>query len=411
MPERIQTTGTLTLIGSGELGPSMRRVHRTIARRITGAVRPVFLDTPAGFEPNVGDIAARAAAYIETQIGAPCEVASYTHTSTPAEREHALGVIRPANYIFAGPGSPSYAVRLLRDSPILELIADRLRQGAHVVCASAAAIALGTQALPVYEIYKAGIDLHWLNGLDVLGPEGIRLAVVPHWNNAEGGAHDTNCCYMGRDRFERLASLLEPGVTIIGIDEHTACTIDLARDECSVLGAGTITIRRDGRERRFASGDICSLDELRDRGAAPVHPRQREPAPAEASARARLVRETARARARGAPHDGLTQTAALAFALAGEIESGAEAGVDERTIAEGRAALTQCVRVLSRELGEAADGDAGLAEPLAGLLIDVRSRLRADGAWELADSIRDGLSSLGVVVEDSPVGTTWHRRD
>jgi len=194
MPEQTQATGTLTLIGSGELGPSMRRVHRAIGGRITGAVRPVFLDTPAGFEPNVGDIAARAAAYVEQQLGAPCEIASYTHLSTAAEREHALGVLRSANYIFAGPGSPSYAVRLLRDSPVLDVIADRLREGAQVVCASAAAIALSTQALPVYEIYKAGEDLHWLDGLDVLGSAGIQLAVVPHWNNAEGGAHDTSCC-------------------------------------------------------------------------------------------------------------------------------------------------------------------------------------------------------------------------
>lgn len=409
MPERTQATGTLTLIGSGELGPSMRRVHRALRRRIDGAVRPVFLDTPAGFEPNVGDISARAAAYVEQQLDAPCEIASYTHLSTTAQREHALGVLRTANYIFAGPGSPSYAVRLLRDSPVLELIADRLRDGAQVVCASAAAIALGTRSLPVYEIYKAGEDLHWLDGLDVLRPAGIRLAVVPHWDNAEGGAHDTRCCYMGRDRFERLASMLERDVTVLGIDEHTACTIDLAGGDCTVMGAGMITVRHNGNGRQFAAGEVWSLDELRA-GRTDASTPPREDSLAHDALRARLERETARAREQLRRHHGLASTAALAFALAGEIESSAGAGVDERTIEEGREALTRCVRLLSRELGDEAASDDGIAASLIDLLLSVRSRLRSDGAWELADVIRDRLSSLGVVVEDTPGGSAWHRR-
>ncbi len=389
----------------------MRPVHRAVARRISGAVRPVFLDTPAGFEPNVGDIASRAATYVEKQLGVSCEVASYTHAGAEAELEHALGVLRTANYIFAGPGSPSYAVRLLRASPIIKLVAERLGQGAHVVCASAAAIALGAHALPVYEIYKAGADLHWLDGLDVLGRAGIRLAVVPHWNNAEGGAYDTSCCFMGRERFERLAALLDPGVVLLGIDEHTACTIDFARGECTVMGAGAMTWRRNGREHRFAAGEVCKLDALRRGRAAAASsrtPATARPAPQD-GLRARLIREIARAHAHAGRRDGLTKTAALAFALAGEIESGADAGIDEGTIAEGRAALTRCVRVLSHQLGEEADDDASLTAPLIDLLVGVRARLRSDSAWELADTIRDGLSSLGVIVEDTSGGTVWRR--
>ena len=383
----------------------MRPVHRVIARRISGPVRPVFLDTPAGFEPNVGDIAARAATYVERQLGVPCEIASYSDSSTEAEREHALGVLRTANYIFAGPGSPSYAVRLLRGSPITDLVAERLWQGANVVCASAAAIALGAHALPVYEIYKAGTDLHWLDGLDVLRAAGIQLAVVPHWNNAEGGAHDTRCCFMGRERFERLASMLDPCDVVLGIDEHTACIIDFARSECTVMGAGMMTLRREGREQQFSAGQVCPLDALRSPAAARSTTLAAvAPAPQD-GLRARLLRETARANEHVSQHNGLTRTAALAFALAGEIESGVDAGIDEGAIAEGRAALTRCVRVLSHELGE----DASLTAPLIDLLVGVRSRLRSDGAWELADAIRDRLSSLGITVEDTPTGTAWRR--
>ncbi len=42
------------------------------------------------------------------------------------------------------------------------------------------------------------------------------------------------------------------------------------------------------------------------------------------------------------------------------------------------------------------------------LLIEVREALRKEKNWALADSIRDGLSRLGVEVEDGKQGTAWH---
>lgn len=411
MPSPTPVAGTLTLIGSGELGPSMRAVHRAIARRIQGPIRPVFINTPAGFEPNVGDIAARAATYIERTIGARCEIASFTENSTPSDKEHALAVLRTSNYIFAGPGSPSYAIRLLRDSPVIDVVIERLFHGAQVVCASAAAIALGTRALPVYEIYKAGADLHWLDGLDVLGRAGVRLAVVPHWNNMEGGAHDTRCCFMGVTRFDRLASMLDSDVAVVGIDEHTALIVDFARSECTVMGAGAVTVRRGGGERRYAAGgDACPIEALQATSAQGAPSVSSAPPAAAETLRERLVRETARANELNGRRDGLTEAAALAFALAGEIEDGPAAGVDERVISEGRAALTRCVRELGQRLGEETGSGDTLTTPLLELLIDVRARLRSDGAWALADTIRDRLSSLGVTVEDTPTGTVWRRR-
>ena len=54
--------------------------------------------------------------------------------------------------------------------------------------ASAAALTLGAVTIPVYEIYKVGEEPRWLEGLDLLGPAtGLRAAVVPHYDNAEGG--------------------------------------------------------------------------------------------------------------------------------------------------------------------------------------------------------------------------------
>ena len=75
--------------------------------------------------------------------------------------------------------------------------------------ASAAALTLGVATIPVYEIYKVGEDPHWLEGLDLLGPAtGLRAAVVPHYDNAEGGNHDTRFCYMGERRLQALEAAL-----------------------------------------------------------------------------------------------------------------------------------------------------------------------------------------------------------
>jgi cysteinyl-tRNA synthetase len=42
------------------------------------------------------------------------------------------------------------------------------------------------------------------------------------------------------------------------------------------------------------------------------------------------------------------------------------------------------------------------------LLIEIRRELRANKLWELSDSVRDRLAALGVVLEDSKEGTSWH---
>ena len=103
-----------------------------------------------------------------------------------------------------GPGSPSYALAQWKGSQVPAVLAEKLRTGGCVTFASAAAVTLGAFALPVYEVYKVGQRPHWLEGLDLLAEAGLRAAVVPHFNNAEGGNHDTRYCYMGERRLSAL---------------------------------------------------------------------------------------------------------------------------------------------------------------------------------------------------------------
>jgi hypothetical protein len=145
----------------------------------------------------------------------------------------------------------------------------------------------------------------------------------------------------------QLEQELPQSAVILGIDEHTACTLDLDSETCTVRGVGDVTLRQSGRELSVASGESFDLDWLRtgvlDR-ATPVEP----------------VAEPA--------------TPQVEF-----------------------------------EWPTIADPDCESPEPYIELLINVRLRLRAAQQWDLADAIRDQLAELGIILQDDETGTTWRR--
>jgi len=47
------------------------------------------------------------------------------------------------------------------------------------------------------------------------------------------------------------------------------------------------------------------------------------------------------------------------------------------------------------------------ADPFIDLLVQLRADLRAEKNWAMSDKVRNGLKSLGVVIEDSKEGSTW----
>jgi hypothetical protein len=261
--------GLIALFGSGETGKYGRQAHERLLDRLPRPPAVAIVETPAGFQPNVDVVTAKLRTFFEhnlqnyrpevsvvpaRQRGGPYDVDA-PDVVAPLER---------ADLIFAGPGSPTYAARHLAGSRTLNVIAARVADNAALSLASAAAIAFGRYALPVYEIFKVGDDLGWARGLDVFARFGLDLTVVPHWNNAEGGADlDTSHCYMGSERFERMLALLPGPTTILGIDEHTACILDLAAQTALVHGAGTARVLRDGVETIFEKGDTFALDLLR----------------------------------------------------------------------------------------------------------------------------------------------------
>ncbi len=253
----------LVIMGSGETSPTMSKVHRDLLDRV-GPGPAVMLDTPFGFQENADDISSKALAYFKGSVQRELTVASFRAAEgvDPLEYETTLARLREAVYVFAGPGSPSYALAQWSASQVPAVLAQKLRAGGCVTFASAAACTLGRFALPVYEIYKVGDRLRWLEGMDLMAEVGLPAVVVPHFNNAEGGNHDTRYCYMGERRLSLLEAMLPDDVFILGVDEHTACILDLDAGTATVAGLGSVTVRRRGRMTAVATGTTLPIAEL-----------------------------------------------------------------------------------------------------------------------------------------------------
>jgi cyanophycinase-like exopeptidase len=243
----------------------MVKTHRAIFESLgPDPVPAVLLDTPYGFQANAADISARAVDYFATSLGRRVDLAELRDAKRddPLRRQEGLARVAAARWVFAGPGSPSYALRQWRQTDVPGLLADKLAHGGAVVFASAAALTLGRHTVPVYEIYKVGDEPAWLDGLNLLGFLGPEVAVIPHYDNAEGGNHDTRFCYLGEERLARLESQMGPHGWVLGIDEHTGCVLDLDAGTATVVGNGTVTLRKSGISRVLDTGTVIAITDM-----------------------------------------------------------------------------------------------------------------------------------------------------
>ena len=413
----------LTIIGSGETTPTMARVHRQVLDRLGELPVPaVVLDTPYGFQENAEEITDRAVDYFRDTVGAAFSIASYRSADADAfVRETAIVRIREARLVFTGPGSPSYALRQWSGSEIPRLFADKLTRGGAVTMASAAALTLGRYTIPVYEIYKVGEAPRWLDGLDLLTPLGLPVAVVPHYDNAEGGSHDTRFCYLGERRLRVLEAALPADVFILGVDGHTALVLDLDAGAASVLGLGGVTVRKHGRSAVFPAGSEVSIGELvaaaRGDVAGGAHriegASMGRPDPQAEPASAPLREEVARLEAVfSASLDECDAPAAVRVILALEetIQSWSHDTDQSDALATARSALRSAIVCLG-EMAATGSGDpADMVRPFVEALLAERVRARTARDWAAADAIRDRLLAAGIELHDSPDGTTWELR-
>lgn len=403
-------------MGSGELTATMVEVHKELLASVAGHPRAVFLDTPAGFQLNVDQLSQKAVEYFRFHVRHPMSVASFKSNegSTPYEREQAFHTLREANFILIGPGSPTYAVHQWQQTSIPEIFRRRIEAGGCLVAASAAALTVGRFTLPVYEIYKVGSQLHWVEGMNILGHFGFNLVVIPHWNNAEGGTHDTRFCYMGEPRFLALESLLPEDVGIFGLDEHTACLIDLQKDEAVIKGIGGVTLRRRGAEMTFQKGDRFPLDVLRS-GNLGKGWKQTKPGPMGSAGEANTGEASFWERIHtieSAFHAGLEKhepkeiTTAL-LELDRTIWQAQKDLESDEFISQARDLLRELMVLLGVKFQSSTGNEADCLALLVDRLLDLREEFRRNKQWNQADAIRETMEEANIIVEDTREGPRW----
>jgi peptidase E len=414
----VNQKGKIVLMGSGELSPTMVEVHKALIRPYGKDGRVVFLNTPAGFQLNVDRIARQAVDYFRTHIQHPLRIASFKsleEMSNPGFYA-SLRQLQKADIIFVGPGSPTYALRQWRPSPIPEVMTRRLMSGGCLVAASAAALAVGRFTLPVYEIYKVGQRAHWNEGLDILATYGLKLAVMPHWNNSEGGHHDTRYCFMGDQRLAELEAQLPEDVAILGVDEHTAVIIDAQSQSVTIKGRGTATLKYREHSRVLNQDKVYSLDLFRQHDGA--IPETRPGVPATAAPPASDRQDPAHGAAIVKQMQALADDIILGRELRNPTDRIRDLLECERRIWHGslgddarkyQAGAREILRTVLTAVGDSlsTSRDEGLA-PLVAALLDLRETYRRQQDFQAADALRDCLQRAKVVVTDTADGARWH---
>jgi hypothetical protein len=392
----------LVIMGSGETTPGMLGVHRRVFAGLPDPARARLLDSPFAFQENADELVQRIGAYFAESVGRPLTPIRLSAAADPLAIERAVAQIRSADWVFAGPGSPSYARRCWVGTGVPAALAEVISDGRSgaLVLASAAAVTLGDWALPVYEVYKVGEDPRWEPGIGLMQALlGWRCAVVPHYDNQEGGTHDTRYCYLGARRL----AVIEPdlaGAFILGVDEHTALLLDLTAGTAEVAGRGGVTIRVAGVEEVVPSGTTLPIADLE-----------------------RLVARLGAAGAVGAIPDGSTGPAPVPvpdavdrdWATGSAVPRPGDPEALARTILAAlpdseRDARDCLMALVERAEDASAAASREAAQHLVEALVDLRSQVRAAGDWAASDRLRDVLAQAGIEVRDTRSGSTWEWR-
>jgi hypothetical protein len=213
--------------------------------------------------------------------------------------------------------------------------------------------------------------------------------------------------------------MLDEGAAVLGVDEHTACILDLDADTATVRGNGGVTLRRGGRERRWESGVTLPVDALRPGGEAVATADERavrgsvaappeEPAPRARDPFLDGVEEQRRAFEEALEARRVEPALAALLALDSHLWDWSRDTLDSDAMDRARSRR----RTMLVQLGDLARTGARdpreLVGPFVEAILGLRRRAREERRFADADGLRDLLVGLGVEVRDvRGGGTEW----
>ena len=108
--------------------------------------------------------------------------------------------------------------------------------------------------------------------------------------------------------------------------------------------------------------------------------------------------------------DDFNSAGALAalFELVRAVNTARDAGAADAELRPAQDVLRMLTGVLGLRLGEKKSRGGEVSDKLISFLVDLRTEAREKKEWSTSDNIRNTLEDLGIKLEDSKDGTTWH---
>ena len=133
--------GSIAILGSGETSPNLVTVHRRLINNLGKKVNAYMIDTPFGFQENADELVKKLKEFYKKSINIEIDLASFRDKKAINSINYfeMLEALSDSNFIFAGPGSPSYASKTWIESGIPDLFKNHITKGGSAVFSSAAA--------------------------------------------------------------------------------------------------------------------------------------------------------------------------------------------------------------------------------------------------------------------------------
>jgi hypothetical protein len=255
----------------------------------------------------------------------------------------------------------------------------------------------------------------------------MNVAVIPHYDNAEGGNHDTRFCYLGETRLELFETMLDDDTWVLGVDEHTGLVIDIDAQSATVVGNGTVTIRLRGTSHVFPSGSAIPLATLQNPwsalttgntattntaiSATASHTTTQDVSTGnEAGSLADELRVQQEEFSQAIENRDADRAVRACLALEQAMHEWSADTLQGDIMDRAREALRSMISRLGDAAVSGVKNPRDVVGPYVEAMLQVRATVRAEKRYDLSDILRDAFVNIGIEVRDTADGVEWNLR-